>query len=167
MLLNGMRTLFFILRLAVAIVMVAAVLAISGAAVEPQAHIEPDYPRTDIEAILEKDRLSESDYRTLLFQTGLGKPAVDELRNTSADPVQKIIGYQDRFFRDIKYKCERNSPISREEYLVDGDGNVTAGAKIVPLRNGDILITKSSHVYGWRNGHAAIVVDAAKGLTLE
>jgi len=29
------------------------------------------------------------------------------------------------------------------------------------------IITKCSHVFGWRNGHAAIIVNAAQGETLE
>ena len=35
------------------------------------------------------------------------------------------------------------------------------------LEDGDILITPCSHSFGWRNGHAAIVVDAENGETLE
>lgn len=35
------------------------------------------------------------------------------------------------------------------------------------LQTGDILISFSGHVFGWRYGHAAIVVDAERGLTVE
>ncbi|MCI8790350.1 MAG: hypothetical protein HFH92_14885 [Lachnospiraceae bacterium] len=35
------------------------------------------------------------------------------------------------------------------------------------VQPGDILITYSGHVFGWRSGHAAIVIDAEKRLTLE
>lgn len=34
-------------------------------------------------------------------------------------------------------------------------------------RTGDILVTFSGHVFGWRSGHAGIVVDGEAGLTLE
>lgn len=35
------------------------------------------------------------------------------------------------------------------------------------LEDGDILITPCVHTFGWRHGHAGIVVDAAQGLTVE
>lgn len=35
------------------------------------------------------------------------------------------------------------------------------------LQTGDILVSFSGHVFGWRYGHAAIVVDAERGLTVE
>lgn len=148
-------------------IIIAAGLVISDAVTEPNAHIAPDYPQINIEQILEKKQLTDEDYKTLFFQTGLGKPAIDDLRKASPDPVQAITVFQDKFFEDIDYVCERNSPISREESLVDDAGNYINGTELAPLHNGYILITKSSHVYGWRNGHAAIIIDAAQGLTLE
>src|SRR5699024_10767245 len=38
---------------------------------------------------------------------------------------------------------------------------------ITALENGDTLITSSSHVLGFRNGHCAIVIDAEKEIILE
>ncbi|MCM1190384.1 MAG: hypothetical protein NC541_13955 [bacterium] len=35
------------------------------------------------------------------------------------------------------------------------------------VRTGDILVTFSGHVFGWRSGHAGIVVDGEAGLVLE
>lgn len=35
------------------------------------------------------------------------------------------------------------------------------------VQTGDILITYSGHIFGWRSGHAAIVTDAERQLTLE
>lgn len=62
--------------------------------------------------------------------------------------------------------CEANSPISREE-RIKKDSLYKYEDRLQDLETGDILLTPCSHVFGWRNGHAAIVVDAEKGLTLE
>jgi uncharacterized protein YycO len=160
----GIRILTII---AVITFIVAGGLLISGAAAEPDAHIAPDYPQLDISRILSSKQLTESDYRTLFYQTGLGKSAIDDLRIESPDPVHAILDFQNNFFKKIDYVCETNSLISREESVVDENGNFTTGTELAPLRNGYILITKSSHVFGWRNGHAAIIVDAEKGEALE
>lgn len=62
--------------------------------------------------------------------------------------------------------CEPISPISREErvrpeYLEDYRDHLRQ------LQDGDVLVTSCTHTFGWRNGHAALVVDASRGLTLE
>lgn len=145
----------------------AAALMISMALIEPYAHIYPDYPRMDLGQLLSKASFSEEDYVTLFYQTGLGKPAVDEIRKGSSNWIQRILLFQDHFFGKISYVCEKNSPISREESVVDENGKYIAGTEMAPLHEGYILVTKSSHTYGWRNGHSALVIDAANGRTLE
>jgi uncharacterized protein YycO len=149
------------------IVIVISVLYISMALIEPLAHISPDYPRSDIVPILSKVQLTEADYKTIFHQTGLGRPAIDELRTLYTDSTDRILQFQKNFFSDVSYICEKNSPISREESVVNKKGELIDGTQLAPLHNGDILITKSSHTFGWRNGHAAIIIDAAGGKTLE
>lgn len=63
--------------------------------------------------------------------------------------------------------CFRNSPISWEEYVMDLEGERGFYLPMVPLENGDILLTPNSHSFGWRQGHSAIVVDGVEGVTLE
>lgn len=142
-------------------------ITIANAVIEPQAHISPSYPKTDILPVLAKSRLSNADYRLLLFQTGLGRPAVDELRAKNPDSSQYIQRFQNYFFKEVRFICENNSPVSKEESLVDGHGNLIYGTEFASLHSGDILVTKSSHTLGWRNGHAALVIDPVRGLTLE
>lgn len=142
-------------------------LSISLVLLEPYAHIAPDYPKINISSILAKRELSQEDYQTLYYQTGLGKPAIDDLRTLYPDSANRILNFQQKFFESIKYVHERNSPISWEESAVDENGKYIAATDMAPLRNGYILITKSSYTYGWRNGHAALVVDAENGTTLE
>jgi len=161
------RTFRVITIIALIIFIAAGSLAVSDAITEPDAHISPDYPQINIEQILSKKQLTEADYKTLFYQTGLGKPSIDELRKESPESDNTILDFQNNFFKKINYKCEKNSPISKEESVVDEKGNVINGTELAPLHNGYILITKSSHIFGWRNGHAAIIVDAAEGETLE
>jgi len=145
----------------------AMTLFIATALTENEAHIAPDYPKSDISAILTKNELSNSDYETLFYQTGLGKAAIDDLRSLYPDAAERILLFQENFFREIRIVCEKNSIISREESVADEEGRYISGTQLAPLRNGDIIITKASHTYGWRQGHCAIVIDAANGKTLE
>lgn len=151
-----------------AIIFIAALLlAITTAILEEKAHIYPDYPMSDIRAVLLKTQLTDDDYRTLYLQTGLGKAAIEDIRDQYPNAVEYILSFQQNFFRKIDFICKKTSLISMEESLVDESGNTVNGTQLAPLHDGDILITTASHIYGWRNGHSAIVVDAAKGKTLE
>lgn len=161
------RALRVITIIAVITLIVAGGLVFSDTITEPDAHFVLDYPKTNIEEILSKNQLTEEDYKTLFFQTGLGKPSIDELRMETPDSTNAILDFQDNFFKEIDYVCVKNSPISKEESVIDENGSFINGTEIAPLHNGYIMITKSSHVFGWRNGHAAIIVDAAQGETLE
>lgn len=70
-------------------------------------------------------------------------------------------------FTQLPMHCEKNSIISWEEYLLDTEGNRGSYLPIVPLEVGDILLTPNSHTFGWRQGHAGIVVDTENWLSLE
>ncbi len=164
---NRKRVWTILIIIAVFAISSAAVLRVSMAVIEPEAHIYPDYPRLDLSPVLSKETFSDEDYITLFYQTGLGRPAIDEIRKKYNDWIRRILSFQDSFFKEIRFVCEKNSPISREESIVDESGNYIAGTELAPIHEGDILVTKSSHTYGWRNGHSALVVDAARGLTLE
>lgn len=48
-----------------------------------------------------------------------------------------------------------------------GAGRESLGSFLPLLQNGDILVSFSGHIFGWRYGHAAIVVDAERRLTVE
>lgn len=62
--------------------------------------------------------------------------------------------------------CFPNSIISREERIKE-DCLYKYEERLQGLENGDVLLTPCSHTFGWRNGHAAIVIDEEKELTLE
>lgn len=146
-----------------------------GELAEDSAHISPDYPKEDIVQLFLKKSIDEGEYKKILYQTGLGKTAIDKLREKQSanenknnmEWIEKIQTLQNFFFREVNYTRTKNSLISCEETLVGEDGKRMEGTEFVDIQEGDILITKSSRVYGWRNGHAALVVDAKKGKTVE
>lgn len=125
---------------------------------EPKARWTPDYTRQDLTPILTQEQLQTADYETLLLQTGLSACVIDILRERGMQ--SEIYAAQERFFAEPPIECVPNSPISAEEHTAQG-------TRLLALEDGDLLLTPCSHAYGWRNGHAALVVDAAQGLTLE
>lgn len=162
------RIAFTMLNIAIPL---AIILFIWTYSVEGEGCYTPDYPMEDIAGYLNKRTLEEEDYNFLFRQTGLSKIAVDTLREENRE--EAILAVQERFFRDTVVECERNFMVFREVLKTEeapgkrvrmADDTDTA---IPVLEDGDILITFSSHFLGWRNGHAALVVDAENGLTLE
>lgn len=111
----------------------------------------PDYPRVAL--------TEDSDYETIFLQTGLGRAAVDKL--LSVGDFQTILNAQASFFSPPEASC---TPLLgwfiREDRLTGG-----SGTPLVDLRPGDVLITLSTHAFGWRHGHAGLVIDG--GTTLE
>lgn len=159
---------------------VAFLLLLWGTAAEKQTRYTPVYEMVDIEEYLHKEELSQEEYILLFRQTGLARVAVDELRAKGRQ--EELLTLQEKFFKQVPIECRANTIISREERIVGNsiaEDSVTISAErtlestrdryadIPHVENGDILITFNCHVLGWRNGHAAIVVDAEKGLTLE
>ena len=58
--------------------------------------------------------------------------------------------------------CVPVSPFVREEHLPENQLLV-----FPELQDGDILLTDCAHTFGWRHGHAALVVDGANQHVLE
>ncbi|WP_019228933.1 hypothetical protein [Sedimentibacter sp. B4] len=149
-----------------AAIFIFTAVSISEMVIEPKGYIHPDYPKEDINSILEKETISEEDYKYLFYQTGLGKTAVDELMKKS-DGKSEIIKFQEIFFRDNEVLCEPIGIITSQESIVNDEGKPMYGFNFAPYENGYVLITKATHSLGWRHGHAAIITDAERGETLE
>ncbi len=173
------RTLLFLTVL-------TATLALWTAAAEAQAHYTPDYPQIDILPLLQKQSLTEEDYTALFLQTGLTKAGVDQL--FAAGQQDALLALQQRFFARVEVECTHDNLFVRSERLLEIepvlqnsdnkvnkvydlsalDASICPACDFLPaVQAGDILITFNGHFFGWRSGHAAIVVDAEKGLTLE
>lgn len=150
-----------------ALLTVLILLSLFTAGAELKMHYTPVYPKENLLPLLEKTSWTARDYQLLLRQTGLGKASLLTLKANSPDWKEQILNFQKHFFAVPQMYCEKNSPISREEALIPSSSKPAVQTSLAPLENGDILLTASSHTFGWRNGHAAIVIDAKKGQTLE
>ncbi len=142
---------------------VLGALALWTAEAERTVHYIPKYDREDLEPLLGKEELSKEDYALLFRQTGLGREGVDDLYRKARQG--ELLYLQERFFAPVEVECCQRNLLCRSERLTDmGD---KSGNFLPAVRTGDILITFSAHFLGWRNGHAGLVVDGEKGLTLE
>ena len=120
----------------------------------------PDYEKTDLTATLSKSFLDESDYEFLYRQTGLTKLGVDGL--VSEGKTERIYEIQSDFFGDNEFEKETFGPfLCWEKRKSDKE---VARAE---LENGDIIVSSSTHFSCFRFGHAAIVIDAEKGIVAE
>lgn len=133
---------------------------------EKEGHFMPTYAKQDIVAIV-GDGINEDEYKELFLQTGLGKSSIDSIIKNDKDFIEELEKHQNNFFAENKYVCNRITIITGEEQSVDAEGNTEGKFEIQELKDGDILISLSTHSLGWRHGHAAIVVDNSKGTTLE
>jgi len=127
-------------------------------AAEESARTLPPYAREDISALLAKDVWSEEDYAYLYKQTGLGKAPLDELKSTP----ERILEFQDALFFQPQIAHIDAAITTPHDYM---DGKVSF--PIAPLHDGDVIISSSCHTFGWRNGHAALIVYAKRGITFE
>lgn len=151
---NGRKTTLWLLW----ICLVLATYSSSLLYIEPMAHIYPKAERISLESIERKtpEMLTGSEFELIFAQTGLGKAAVEKMPDLKA-----LETYQKQYFAEVDYTEFTNSVISREEYVEFPNVSLDF------IEKGDILITHSSSVFSWRNGHAAIVTDAENGETLE
>ena len=136
-------------------------MGLAMAVVENSARVVPSYEKTDLTPYLEKKTLSEEEYELLYHQTGLTRLGVDALEDRS-----ELLDFQEAFFYDGERSHSMAAPTTPRCILLDENGN-RYRAPLAPLEDGDILVTSTCHTFGWRNGHAAIVVDAESGKVLE
>lgn len=127
---------------------------------------KPDYPMINLLPTLQEATLSADDYSTLLVQTGLGKAAVDQLLE-QPDGKQMLLIHQYRFFNRPKASLKYLNPVTIEKIYTDDSGQDRWGFVLAPIKDGDILITRSTATFGYNHGHAALVVDAKNHASLE
>ncbi len=142
-------------------------ISIKNIITKPLAHVKPSYEQISINKILDKQSISDDDYKTLFYQTGLGKVAIDKLLEDKTEGKEKILRFQENLFKDIIVNYEMITPITYQESIINEKGDYVFGTEIAPLENGYILVTRATYSLGWRHGHAAIVTDAKNKTTLE
>lgn len=120
----------------------------------------PDYPRRSISGILYKDNQSSEDMSVIFKQTGASPFAAKELIN----------GGNTKILAELN-KLYFTRPVINKEYIFfPFTAQESTNAQItplVPLKDGDILITFNTHTCDWRHGHAAIVTDSRHDEILE
>lgn len=132
--------------------------------IDRTAHFTPSYAQVDLSETLGKEVWSAEDYSLLYRQTGLTEAGLRDMAR------EDIPAFQQAFFGTYEIRHEAASPITPHDALYtrnEGGESVPAYVPIAPLEEGDVLVTSSCHTFGWRNGHAAIVVDVEAELTLE
>lgn len=79
------------------------------------------------------------------------------------DDPERILTFQDALFYDGGLAHEEVAVTTKRDIFAD----TRYRAPMVDLQDGDVLITSTCHSFGWRNGHAALVVNDANGSLLE
>lgn len=111
----------------------------------------PAYEKLDLEQYLDMEKvyhgiLSENAKYFLYLQTGIADAGMEELRKESAN--------KDAFIQNLK---------RYQKQLFSG----TKDVQVVPLKEGDILVSMSQRFCYYPHGHAAIVLDGDNGTILE
>lgn len=128
----------------------------------------PGYLPVDLTDTLSKPVLSPDDYTLLFAQTGLGKPAIDDLLTMDMAGIDQILATQEAFLNHPgEAPCNPLGITTREHRFVNEDGEIEYKVPLAPLKNGDILVSFSTHTAGWSHGHAGIIVDVERGVSLE
>lgn len=132
---------------------------------QPLVHWEPFWSsgkeaaqKQDLASILQKKSKTREDWEQIFFQTGLGRGAAEELE------AEEILQFQDFFMESRSLECRKGSCFTRQDRAVLENGEAVP---LVPLEDGDLFLSFSSHTLGWKHGHAGLVADAEAGMCLE
>lgn len=117
----------------------------------------PAYGQTDIAELLAKTEWTDEDYDVLYHQTGLGRSALDDMK----DDPDRILTFQSALFYDGEIRQEQIAFTTKHDRMKDFT------APIADLQDGDVIVTSTCHTFGWRNGHAAIVTSGATNRVLQ
>lgn len=147
-------------RAAAAVLLAVACLWQWTRGAERTAHIPPQTPRCDLAPALDEGSPAGGSERArqLFLQTGLGPAGVSAVLGEGGAPA--LLRMQAQLYAPALWQCRSGTPLTRQETLDEA-------VQMAPLEDGDILVTTASHFFGWRQGHACLVVDAAHGETLD
>lgn len=144
------------------VALIAAGLLTADGIAEPFGRTLPSCEKIDLSELLQKEEWTEEDYSVLYHQTGLTKAGVLSV------PREELPLFQEAFFFEGEVRHDDPAAVTTQyDHLYDPATEKPVLAPIVPLEDGDILVTNACHTYGWRNGHAAIVTDGPTGSLLE
>ena len=120
--------------------------------------VTPSYDKVDLNPILAKDTLSDEDYATVYAQTGLTRIGYEDmLKEYGKDGILEL---QEAFFKEYGIHSYNFAPFCYYH-------TVKGKMPMVPLKNGDIIVSSSTEFSWWSVGHCAMVVDAENGVIVE
>lgn len=129
-----------------------------------QIHRMPSAAQEDISAyyyIQDPGKLTEEDYRRIFCQTGVTRYGMETLiANRRTYLLQEI---QEHFYEEPKVKTGRFNIFCHQERM---DKPTVSSTRFV-AEDGDIIVTLSSYLGGWRYGHCGVILDAEEGTVLE
>lgn len=133
------------------------------------AAFHPEGEPVDLLPVVSQRVMDQEDYDLVFRQTGLAQAAVDDLRQMGKKGLRFILDAQEKFFAPVESECVTLlfGRFTCEDLLRDDDGVPVYGSPIAPLRPGDVVLSFSTHSWGWRHGHAGLVVDAINQASLE
>lgn len=134
----------------------AAFLFGASLSVDGDARTLPSYARTDIRPILGKDRDAWTDVDCAEISRQTGVFDVEWLR---AQTDETILSFQNALFfeGEVRHEVVADQFVYHD-VLFDPQTGEEFSAPMVDVEEGDVLVTSTSHFFGWRHGHAALVV---------
>ena len=120
----------------------------------------PGYEMADISSILDKEQLTDEDYSVLYAQTGLTKTGIDRaLKNETWGKI-RVLDIQKSYFAEHKIKHVKFAPYICFCNIEDRIPNIY-------LENGDVIVSYSTQLIGWRMGHSGLVTNGAAEKVLQ
>lgn len=151
--------------LAVILIMIVGIISYLEFNLHQKINTEINYSFENIERVLNKNELTDEDYKLLFYQTGLGRLAIDQILETG-DGVEDILRFQ-RNFHSNPIIIKERSDFTTGHYSSDDNGNKRYGFELAPYDDGYVVLSFSSHTLGWMHGHAGIIVNSDRGEVLE
>lgn len=142
------------------LIVICSVLSLFMTCADKLEYWHPAYPMENIESILSSSSLSDEDYATLYKQTGLTKVGIDRMMAKGKSGTEKILEIQQGYFKERKM-------VRKPFGLYMCTDHVDSRVPITFLENGDILVTSSTHIAGWRIGHSGLVVNGEMNEVLQ
>ena len=143
---GGAFALAFLAAFFSALLSVVLGMGLAMAVVENSARFVPSYEKTDLTPYLEKETLPEEDYELLYHQTGLTRLGVDALEDRS-----ELLDYQENFFFE-GVRAHSMAAVTTPRCVLQTEEGADFYAKIVPLQDGDILVTSTCHTSAGATG---------------
>lgn len=118
----------------------------------------PDYAPLSEEELIQL--IDNEDYDELYKQTGLTEIGIKRALAKGADGIALIKKIQEDFFAKHEVENDFFAPIICTDFIGESVANIY-------LEDGDILVTSSTHLSGFRIGHAGLVTNASKGEVIQ